>query len=118
MTFLTHINLVIGRSSFATVDHQILLKKLELLGFCDKINNHIKSNLSDRKQYVLWGNSKLEQKSITYGVPQGSILGPLLFIFYVNDLPSATTDCKIVFYADDTCLFCSGKKSGVFLEKY
>ena len=112
-----HLCLLDLKKAFDTVDNQIFLKIIEFLGRRGKINNLIKSYLSGRKQFALWDNSKLVQKSITYGVPQGSTSGPLLFILYVNDLPSAPTDCKIVLHFDDTSLFCCGKKSGVVLEK-
>ena len=68
-------------------------------------NELIKSYLSDRLQYVELGNVKSRIK-IKYGVPQGSILGPLLFILYINDLPNSFINQPSLF-ADDTCILIS-----------
>ena len=73
--------------AFDTVDHSILLKKLELYGITDRNHGWLKSHLSNRRQFVqINEKEKTSLETISCGVPQGSILGPLLFLLYVNDL--------------------------------
>ena len=88
--------------AFDSVNHDILLLKLDHYGIRGSTNQLIKSFLS-RKQFVSikGGKSKLLQNN--YGVPQGSILGPLLFLLYVNDMPQAV-NCMPILFADDACL--------------
>ena len=74
------------KKTFNTVDHKILVDKLFKYGIRGNILNWFKSYLSNRKQYVNWQGSNSEIETVSCGVPQGSILGPLLFILYVNDL--------------------------------
>ena len=91
--------------AFDTVDHSILLKKLKLFGVTDKNLAWFQSYLSNRKQYIEIGeNSKTDPKYVTCGVPQGSILGPLLFLVYVNGLPNAPRLLDPIMFADDTNL--------------
>ena len=93
-------------NAFDTVDHSILLRKLELYGITDRNYAWIKSYLSNRLQYIqIDENSRTEFCVVKCGVPQGSILGPLLFLLYVNDLKNASSILDPVMFADDTNLF-------------
>ena len=91
--------------AFDTLDHQILLNKLEHYGVRDISLKLFQTYLSGRNQIVKFNNTVSEQLMIQTGVPQGSLLGPLLFIIYLNDLTQACTFFKPVIYADDTALF-------------
>ena len=85
------------------MSHNKLFKKLDYYGIRGVANWLLKSYLNDRKQYVLIDNKKSSEKIIEYGIPQESILGPLLFSIYVNDLPSCLETVPR-FFADDTAL--------------
>ena len=67
--------------------------------------NWFNAYLTNRTQSVIINGIQSDAEPILYGVPQGSVLGPLLFIMYINDLPSVTKYCKVHLYADDTLLF-------------
>ena len=97
--------------AFDTVNHEILLKKLEYYGIKDITNKWLLSYLTNRKQSITYNNKKCESDFLTIkcGVPQGSILGPLLFLIYVNDLCKASSEISAVMFADDTNLFLSNK---------
>ena len=88
--------------AFDSVNHDILLLKLEHYGIRGSANQLIKSFLS-RKQFVSIKGAKSKLLHNNYGAPQGSILGPLLFLLYVNDMPQAV-NCMPILFADDTCL--------------
>jgi len=88
--------------AFDTLDHAILLKKLELYGIRGLPNDLFKSYLTNRKQYVTYNSCKSSLQQINLGVPQGSILGPLLFILYVNDMANISKYLIFLLFADDT----------------
>ena len=90
--------------AFDTICHTILLKKLEHYGFRGHVNRFIKSYLSNRKQYALVNGKKSKLGVNNFGVPQGSILGPLFFLLFINDISYAMRTCKGKLFADDTCL--------------
>ena len=95
--------------AFDTVNHKILLGKLEHYGIRGVTLSWFRSYLTNRKQYVVIDKDKSDCAQITCGVPQGSILGPLLFLVYINDLNYASKILQTIMFADDTNLFLTGK---------
>ena len=94
--------------AFDMVDHPILLKKLYRYGIRGTAYQWFKSYLQNREQFVSVNGVDSDKAKIKYGVPQGSILGPLLFIIYINDLPNIYNLAKFILYADDANIIVSG----------
>ena len=95
--------------AFDTVDHKILTKKLELYGIKGCNLGWFESYLSNRKQFITYGDKQTNIETTTCGVPQDSILGPLLFLILVNDLHKVTNYLDQIMFADDTNLSYSHK---------
>jgi hypothetical protein len=96
------------KKAFDTVDHQILLRKLELSGIKGQALTLLKSYLTNRYQKCQIKNSFSSEQLIKCGVPQSSILGPLFFLLCINDLPECLNKTKPRLFADDTNLTASG----------
>ena len=104
------------QKAFDTVDHDILCKKLESIGVLSV--DWFRSYLTSRKQFVHINNISSDPGFVTCGVPQGSILGPLLFLIYVNDMEtSIDSDCKLILYADDSAIFYAHKDPHIISRK-
>ena len=95
--------------AFDTVNHSRLILKLKSIGFSSHVCKWFESYLTHSSQVTVVDNCKSSIKPVNVGVPQGSILGPLLFIIYVNNLPNCITSSKISMYADDTLIHYSSK---------
>ena len=97
--------------AFDTVNHKILINKLNHYGIRGTSLKWFESYLNNRQQYVQIETSRSKQSLVSCGVPQGSILGPLLFLIYINDLNDIVQKSRIIMFADDTNLFFSGKSA-------
>ena len=95
--------------AFDTLPYDLIVKKLEDYGGDSKVINLVTNYLSDRQQRVRLSGQHSSMKTIMKGVPQGSILGPILFNIFINDLSYAIDKCKLLTYTDDTLLFKSAE---------
>ena len=102
--------------AFDTIDHDILLTKLYHYGFRGISYEWFRNYLTNRKQYVSYNTGKSQYENIQCGVPQGSILGPLLFIVYMNDICCTSNLLKTILFADDTTCFYSHKDIDMLCE--
>ena len=102
--------------AFDTVNHAILIRKLEYYGIRGVALDLFKSYLRDRCQYVLYNSVKSMERYITCGVPQGSVLGPLLFILYINDICNTSSNITFCLFADDTSLIYTDKNVDLAIQ--
>ncbi len=102
--------------AFDCIDHHILLNKLSSYNFGANTLDRFRSYLSERHQYVCVNSQSSELGEGKFGVPQGSILGPLLFSLFINDLPTILRSCHISLYADDAVIFLSHSSLDVLNE--
>ena len=113
ITALENNEIVIGifldfSKAFDTVDHKILLNKLSHYGIRGVAHSWFTSYLSNRKQYVTYNGTSSATRNIICGVPHVSILGPLIFLIYINDMCDVCKYTAPILFADDTNLFCNG----------
>ena len=96
-----------------TVNHEILLTKLEFCGIRGIVKDWVNAYLSNRKQFVSFGNTKSDKVNISGGVTQGSVLGPLLFLIYIHDFHNCSKLLDFHLFADDANLFLKHRNIGI-----
>lgn len=105
------------RKAFDSVQHDILIKKLQHYGVRGIAGTLLMSYLTSREQYTVINGECSETNTLLYGVPQGSILGPVLFLIYINDIVNIPGASNLVLYADDTNVFFSGRDLDALFRK-
>ena len=100
------------KKAFDTLDHQILIQKLEKLNISENLHKWFNAYLSNRSQVTFMNGITSPAASLSHGVPQGSILGPMLFNLYINDLPKVVNN-NMILYADDSVIFADSSTFGL-----
>ena len=104
------------RKAFDCVQHPMLIDKLKKLGLSPLVIDWVNSYLTNRKQRVYANDTYSDYQNVTQGVPQGSVLGPLFYIVYANDISQVVKKCKLALYADDTVLYTSHRNFDVSVK--
>ena len=104
------------KKAFDTINHSILIKKLYKYGIRGNALKWIENYLSNRKLYVVCNGAMSSSNTVLCGIPQGSVLGPLLFLLHINDLANISKKLKFILFADDTSVFCSGENMNVVIQ--
>ena len=105
------------QKAFDTLDHSIRLKTLNFLGFRGPVNDLLKSYLENRTQYVYHDEKVTKMQTLLTGVPQGSVLGPLLFPIYINALNEGIRSSKLALFADETSVIKAGNGKDISIEE-
>ena len=105
------------KKAFDTIDHSLLLKKLRTYGMRGVVLDWLTSYLTNRQQYTQFANNTSGNLEIKCGIPQGSVLGPKLFILFLNDICDVSTLLHFVLFADDTNFYCSANNIDELIQK-
>ena len=105
------------KKAFDTLDHSILLDKIEKYGFRGKVLQILESYLHGRRQYTIINGMESQVNLLSTGVPQGSVLGPLLFLIYINDIEKCVENSQLAMFADDTTVIKAGKRVDNLIRK-